>query len=75
MYRHLLIGPLFFLMLGGASRSLLAQTNGGEQSTPAGAEDKPRITDQDIELLRKDLRAQKKQIVAANLKLTNRSGN
>lgn len=70
MYKHLLIGASFFLMLGGASRSLLAQTNSGAQSTSAGAQDQPKITDQDIELLRKDLRAQKKQIVAANLQLT-----
>jgi Spy/CpxP family protein refolding chaperone len=70
MYKHLLIGASFFLLLGGASTSLLAQTNSSEQSTTTGAQDNPKITDQDIELLRKDLRSRKKQIVAANLKLT-----
>ena len=47
----------------------MAQTNSGTQSSSAGAQDKPKITDQDIELLRRDLRAQKKQIVAVNLNL------
>jgi len=70
MYKSLLIATLLFVMCGGASKSLVAQTNGGAQSPSAGAQDKPQITDQDIELLRKDLRSQKKQIVAANLKIT-----
>jgi Spy/CpxP family protein refolding chaperone len=70
MYKNLLIVALLFVMPVGATRSLLAQTNGGTQSSSAGAQDKPKITDQDIELLRRDLRAQKKQIVAANLSLT-----
>lgn len=72
MCKHLLIAASFFLMLGGASRSLLAQANGGEQATSASPQDAqaPKITDQDVELLRKDLRTKKKQIVAANLQLT-----
>ena len=70
MYKTLLIVALLFAMSVGTTRSLLAQTNSGTQSSPAGAQDKPKITDQDIELLRRDLRAQKKQIVAANLSLT-----
>jgi Spy/CpxP family protein refolding chaperone len=70
MYKNLLIVALLFVMSVGATRSLLAQTNSGTQSSSAGAQDKPKITDQDIELLRRDLRAQKKQIVAANLSLT-----
>jgi Spy/CpxP family protein refolding chaperone len=70
MYKNLLIVALLFVMSVGATRSLLAQTNSGTQSSSAGAQDKPKITDQDIELLRRDLRAQKKQIVAANLNLT-----
>jgi hypothetical protein len=70
MYKNLLIAALLFVMSVGATRSLLAQTNSGTQSSSANAQDKPKITDQDIELLRRDLRAQKKQIVAANLSLT-----
>jgi Spy/CpxP family protein refolding chaperone len=72
MCKHLLIGTALFVMLVGATRSLslLALTSGGDQANSTGAQDKPTITDQDIELLRKDLRSQKKQIVAANLKLT-----
>jgi Spy/CpxP family protein refolding chaperone len=70
MYKNLLIVALLFVMSVGPTRSLLAQTNSGTQSSSAGAQDKPKITDQDIELLRRDLRAQKKQIVAANLSLT-----
>jgi len=70
MYKNLLIVALLFVTSLGATRSLLAQTNSGTQSSSAGAQDKPKITDQDIELLRRDLRAQKKQIVAANLSLT-----
>ena len=70
MYKNLLIVALLFVMSVGATRSLLAQTNSGTQSSSANAQDKPKITDQDIELLRRDLRAQKKQIVAANLSLT-----
>jgi Spy/CpxP family protein refolding chaperone len=70
MYKNLLIVALLFVMSVGETRSLLAQTNSGTQSSSAGAQDKPKITDQDIELLRRDLRAQKKQIVAANLSLT-----
>lgn len=70
MYKSLLIATLLFVMCGGATKSLVAQTNGAAQAPSAGAQDNPKITDQDIDLLRKDLRSQKKQIVAANLKLT-----
>jgi len=69
MYKKLPIVALLFVMPVGGSGSLLAQTNSGTQSSSAGAQDKPKITDQDIELLRRDLRAQKKQIVAVNLNL------
>ena len=69
MYKKLPIVALLFVMPVGGSRSLLAQTNSGTQSSSPGTQDKPKITDQDIELLRRDLRAQKKQIVAVNLNL------
>ena len=70
MHKNLLFVALMFVISGGATKSLLAQTNTEAQSSSAGAQDTPKITDQDIELLRKDLRAQKKQIVASNLTLT-----
>ena len=56
--------------LSGAAKGVLAQTNNEAQSPSTGAQDNPKISDQDIELLRKDLRAQKKQLVASNLQLT-----
>jgi hypothetical protein len=69
-----MIKPLLMAFLlvgiGAMSESLLAQTNGGPQAQSASAQDNARISDQDIELLRKDLRAKKKQLVAANLNLT-----
>jgi Spy/CpxP family protein refolding chaperone len=70
VYKNLLIVALLVVMSVGTTKSLVAQTNSGTQSSSAGTQDKPKITDQDIELLRRDLRTQKKQIVAANLSLT-----
>ncbi len=65
---------LMALLLAGiwvlAPASLRAQSSTGSQTQSAGAQNDSRIADQDIELLRKDLRGQKKQLVAANLKLT-----
>ena len=69
MIRYLLVAFLL-VGIGGMSESLLAQTNEGAQVPSAGAQDNSRVSDQDIELLRKDLRAKKKQLVAANLNLT-----
>lgn len=40
------------------------------QTASSQAKDPHVISDQDLELLRKDIRSQKKQLVAANLKLT-----
>jgi len=40
------------------------------QTASSGANDPHVISSQDVELLRKDIRSQKKQLVAANLKLT-----
>jgi len=36
----------------------------------AASKDDPKVTDEDIKLLRKDLRSEKKQLIAAHLKLT-----
>lgn len=69
MIKHLLVAFLL-VGIGAMSESLPAQTAGGSQAQSAGAQDNARISDQDIELLRKDLREKKKQLVAANLNLT-----
>lgn len=69
MIRYLLVAFLL-VGIGGMPKSLLAQTNEGAQVPSAASQDNSRVSDQDIELLRKDLRAKKKQLVAANLNLT-----
>lgn len=70
MNKNLLIGVLLIGIWAGAAKHLPAQTNDGSQSSSADAQKNGKISDQDIELLRKNLRSQKKQTVAANLKLT-----
>src|SRR5271169_984104 len=44
--------------------------SGAAASQPAPADDARPITDEDIEMLRKDIRSQRKQLIAANMKLT-----
>jgi hypothetical protein len=56
------IGVTAMAMLSG-----VAQRQGMAQATPAASQGS---TDQDVEMLRKDIRSQKKQIIAANLTLT-----
>jgi hypothetical protein len=51
-----------------ASAWILAVPAGYAQSTVSTSS--PTVTDQDIQLLRQDIRSQKKQLVAANLTLT-----
>jgi hypothetical protein len=51
-----------------ASAWILAPPAGHAQS--AASTNSPTVTDQDIQLLRQDVRSQKKQLVAANLTLT-----
>lgn len=70
MNKRMLLAFLLIAIGGAMSESLLAQTNGGSQAQSAGAQGNARISEQDVALLRKDLRAQKKQLVAANLNLT-----
>jgi len=50
------------------SRSLFAQT----RSSQAAASSQQSTTDQDVDLLRKDIRSQKKQMIAANMSLTDK---
>ena len=70
MKKHLLIGVLLIGFFGCTAKRLPAQTNSGTQSPTADGQQSGQISDQDIDLLRKDLRSKKKQLVAANLKLT-----
>jgi len=59
------------LILAGAfvlqGAALAQQAQPAQQSQPSST---PTVTDQDIQLMREDIRSQKKQIVAANLQLT-----
>jgi hypothetical protein len=69
--RKWLAGILLLGIWAVSGRGVAAQTSGGSQQSSAGAPNSGQIvTDSDIELLRKDLRAKKKQITAANLNLT-----
>jgi len=70
MNNRLVIGLLLIGIWGAEAGGLMAQTSSGLPSSSAGAQNNVQISDQEIELLRKDLRSQKKQLVAANLKLT-----
>ena len=58
----------FTLALVLAGASLLAVSN--SQAQTATGQDTQVVSDQDIQLLRQDLRSNKKQLIAANLKLT-----
>jgi hypothetical protein len=67
----LLLGAVMLMgILGGLARGARAQSNNGSQTSAASSQDNNQITDQEIALFRKDLRSDKKQLVAANLKLT-----
>jgi hypothetical protein len=61
----------YFLSVSMAAMVILASISvvQGNAQTPANASAQS-STDQDIDLLRKDIRSQKKQIIAANLQLT-----
>ena len=70
MNRTLSLALLLIGIWAAAPARLTAQSNTGSQTQSTNGQANARITDQDIELMRKDLRAQKKQLVAANLNLT-----
>ena len=60
---------LALLLIGAVATS--AQDNSAKPSAPASADQqKPPITDSDIQMLRKNLRAERKQVIAANMQLT-----
>lgn len=70
MNKKLAIGILLVGVLGAGAREVRTQGAGSTQSTPQATQSSQSVRDQDIELLRKDIRSKKKQLIAANLKLT-----
>ena len=61
------------LMLGGllfAGEALFAQNLGAQNAQPVSGRDNGASIDQEIAMLRSDLRSTRKQVVAANMKLT-----
>jgi hypothetical protein len=70
MDKKLVTGILLFGLLGVGVRKAWTNTAGGTQSAPAASQSSQTLRDQDIDLLRKDIRSKKKQLIAANLKLT-----
>jgi hypothetical protein len=50
--------------------ALLAQNGVAQSSQPAGSRENGSSVDQEIAMLRSDLRSNRKQVVAANMKLT-----
>jgi Spy/CpxP family protein refolding chaperone len=63
---HLIVSVLFLLHTGIA---FAQDASPRVTSQPAGDEYQP-ITDEEIQMMRKDIRSQRKQIIAANMKLT-----
>jgi hypothetical protein len=70
MFKKLMIGILLTGISGLSGVATMAQAASGAQSTPAPAPDGQAMRDQDIALLRKDIRGKRKQLIAANLTLT-----
>jgi hypothetical protein len=71
MIRNLLVATLVITALGIVGPAVYAQdTKPPDAAKPAPAEAPRPISDEDIQLLRKDIRAQRKQVIAANLSLT-----
>ena len=69
--RHLFLAALIIAAIGLLpNRASAQQTAPPDTSKPAPAEAPRPITDEDIQMLRKDIRAQRKQLIAANLQLT-----
>jgi hypothetical protein len=71
--RNLLLAACIAVTIGWSQADLIAQAK--ESSAPAAnvpppSENARAITDEDIQMLRKDIRAQRKDLVAVNMKLT-----
>lgn len=70
MLKSILVFVSLMGFLGLAAVGAKAQANAGAQAPVASSQDNKQITDADIEALRKDLRARKKETVALNLNLS-----
>ena len=77
--RKLFVAALIATTLGLPHTDVAAQDQGKDQgkdtsapaaSNPAQSDDVRPISDKDIQMLREDIRAQRKQLIAANMKLT-----
>lgn len=69
--RNLLIAAVAVVALGLVPDGVIAQeTPAPDTAKPAPAEAPRTVSDEDIQLLRKDIRAQRKQLIAANLPLS-----
>jgi hypothetical protein len=69
--RNLLVATLIITIFGFVLPGVHAQeTNSPDAAKPAPVEAPRPISDEDIQLLRKDIRAQRKQLIAINLALT-----
>ena len=69
--RNLFVATLILTTLGIFGPAVRAQeTNPHDTAKPVPAEAPRPISDEDIQMLRKDIRAQRKQLIAANLPLT-----
>ena len=58
------------MILAGACLAYSPKSHAQAASKPSSASDSQTATDQDIQLLRQDIRSKRKQLIAANLKLT-----
>ena len=75
--KHLMVGALlagFFdgraLLAQNATSQIVRRLHSSQEVTPAPSEDFQTPTDEQFQLLRKDIRAQRKQLIAANMKLS-----
>jgi hypothetical protein len=69
MNKNLATGILLIGVFGVGAGNVRAQTS-GSQSAATATPTSQQVRDQDIDLLRKDIRSKKKQLIAANLSLT-----
>jgi hypothetical protein len=72
MRRRLTLVLAVITAFGLSSRESRAQASASKATARPAANEVVSPSDMDLDLLRKDLRSQKKQIIAANLKLTDK---
>jgi len=61
---------LFLISFCVLAQRVAAQDAGPQITTRPVADNSPSVSDEDIQMLRKDIRSQRKQIIAANMKLS-----